>query len=183
MECKAIIKDITPTLDGAVLILHISDPTGADELMGKELRLALKQWHRKRSLNANNYFYVLVGKLADRLNVSKSFVHNLMLRKYGQIQTIDERPVYVVIPETLETQAKVDEDDYTHLLPTDEVKIGKDGKAYRTYLMLKGSHELNSKEMGILIDGLVADCKDVGIETMTPAEIEQLKEKWGVDVG
>lgn len=183
MECKATIKDVTPTLDGAVLILHISDLTGADELMGKELRLVLKQWHRKRSLNANNYFYLLVGKLADRLNVSKSYIHNLMLRKYGQIQTIDERPIYVVIPESEETQAKVDEDDYTHLMPTAEVKIGKDGKAYRTYLMLKGSHELNSKEMGLLIDGLVADCKDAGIDTMTPDEIAELKQKWGVDVG
>lgn len=183
MECKATIKDVTPTLDGAVMVLHVANATGADELMGKELRLTLKQYYKKRSLTANNYFYALVGELADRLNVSKPYIHNLMLRKYGQIQTIDGRPIYVVIPETEETQNKVDEDEYTHLKPTAEVKIGKDGKAYRTYLMLKGSHELNSREMGLLIDGLVDDCKQQGINTMTANEIAELKQKWGVDVG
>lgn len=180
MESKAKIQSISATVDGAILILHIDNPNGVEELIDKDLRLVLKPHYRPRSLNANNYFYALVGELANKRNVSKAFMHNLMLRRYGQIQTIDGRPVYVVIPETEETQTKVDEDEYTHLRPTAEVKIGKDGKAYRTYLLLKGSHELDSKEMAILIDGLVDECKEQGIETMTPAMIEALKERWGI---
>jgi len=34
---------------------------------------------------------------------------------------------------------------------------------------------MDSKEMSNLIDGLVSECKEVGIETMTPQELKGLK--------
>ena len=36
--------------------------------------------------------------------------------------------------------------------------------------------------MSILIDGVVDECKAQGIDTMTPAEIEELKQRWGVEI-
>ena len=70
MECRATIKYVSPTLNGADLILHIDDPTGIEDLQEKDLRLKLTQWRNIRSLNANAYFHVLVGKLADELRMS-----------------------------------------------------------------------------------------------------------------
>ena len=102
-----------------------------------------------------------------------------MLRKYGQLQQIDGKPVWVVLPESEEVTKRVDEDETLHVRPTDEVKQGKDGKMYRTYLLLKGSHELNSKEFSILLDGIIADCKEQNIEVLPPAEIERMKKMWG----
>lgn len=183
METKGIIQAITPTLNGAVLMVQVNNTDGLNDLVNKDIRLKMTRWYNKRSITANNYFYVLIGQIADVLNVSKTYVHNKMLRQYGQLKLIDNKAVYVVIPETEETQRKVDEDEYTHLKPTSEVKVGKDGTLYRTYMMVKGSHELNTKEMGILIDGVVAECKELGIPTMTSTEIEMIKEKWGINVG
>ena len=34
--------------------------------------------------------------------------------------------------------------------------------------------------MSLLIDGTVADAKELGIETITPAEIAEMKERWGI---
>jgi hypothetical protein len=53
---------------------------------------------------------------------------------------------------------------------------------YRTYLLLKGSHELNSKEFSILLDGIIADCKEQNIEVLPPAEIEKMKKMWGIEL-
>jgi hypothetical protein len=76
----------------------------------------------------------------------------------------------------------VDEDETLHVRPTDEVKQGKDGKMYRTYLLLKGSHELNSKEFSILLDGIISDCHEANIQTATPQEIQMMKERWGIEI-
>ena len=45
---------------------------------------------------------------------------------------------------------------------------------YRTYIMLRGSSSYDTKEMARLIDGLVSECKEVGIETLPPDEVERM---------
>lgn len=181
MESRARIKLITSTIGGgADVVIHIDTPQ-LDDLIDKELRISLTRYRNKRSKDANAYFYVLVGKLADVMKVSKAYIHNLMLRKYGQIQTLDDRPVWVILPDTDEVAQEIDENDSVHLRPTSETKTGKDGRVYRTYLMLKGSHELDTKDMSTLIDGVVSECKEAGINTLTPAEIHELMERWNIE--
>lgn len=146
-----------------------------DNLYDKDIRVGLKPWREGRSRSANGYFFTLVDKLANALRVSKPYIHNLMLRKYGQLQRIDGKPIWVVLPENEEVAHKVDEDETLHVRPTDELREGKDGKMYRTYLLLKGSHEMDSQEFSILLDGIIADCHEQGIQTATPDEIAQMK--------
>jgi len=181
MELRGKLKYSAATLEGMDIILSVN-AADLEGLKDKDLRITLKQYRQGRSKNANAYFYALVGKLADVLNVSKAYVHNLMLRKYGQIETIDDRPVWVILPETEETALKVDEDDSIHLRPTSEIKEGKDHRMYRTYLLLKGSHQFDTKEMSILIDGIIAECKAAGINTLPTTEIEAMKQMWGVEI-
>ena len=45
---------------------------------------------------------------------------------------------------------------------------------YRTYMMLRGSHDYDTKEMSTLIDGVVSEAKELGIETMTPDRIKEM---------
>ena len=181
MELRGKLKYFAATLEGMDIILSVNaaDLSG---LKDKDLKITLKQYRQGRSKNANAYFYALVGKLADALHVSKAYVHNLMLRKYGQIETIDDRPVWVILPDTDETALKVDEDESIHLRPTSEVKEGKDKRMYRTYLLLKGSHQFDTKEMSILIDGIIEECKAAGINTLPTTEIEAMKQMWGVEL-
>ena len=80
----------------------------------------------------------------------------------------------MVLPDTESAQKAIDEAQSYHLKPTSQVKEGKGGVMYRTYMMLKGSSEYDTKEMSRLIDGLASECKEMGIETMPPEELERM---------
>lgn len=86
--------------------------------------------------------------------------------------------MYLVLPDTDEAERTALQADTFHIKPTSDVRLGKDDKMYRTYVMLKGSHELDSAEMNRLIDGVLGECKEQGIPTDSPAEIERIKALW-----
>lgn len=177
------IKDIGRTLTGSLTITletRQMDTAEAMELSKLDgLDVEIKKRRKKRSLDANAYYWTLVSKIADALHVSKPYIHNCLLRKYGQIEVIGGQAVYTVIPDTAEAQKAVDEAQAYHLMPTSQVKEGKGGMMYRTYMMLKGSHEYDTKEMSHLIDGLVSECKEMGIETLPPEELERMMAAYG----
>ena len=132
---------------------------------GKKYAVEIKQYRPKRSLDSNALYWALVGKLADALHTSTAEIHNLMLRRYGQLERYGDELVRVVIPETEDTQKKTDQAETYHLKPTSHTRVGKDGRTYRTYLMLRGSSTYDTKEMTRLIDGLISECNDAGIDT------------------
>jgi hypothetical protein len=65
-----------------------------------------------------------------------------------------------------------------HLQPTTEYSVGDDGILYYRYKVMRGSHTYNTKEMSVLIDGVVQEAKELGIETLPDKEIERLKSLW-----
>lgn len=142
------------------------------------LDIELKRHRKKRSLNANSYYWVLITKIAAAIKSSVPEVHNRMLRRYGQIQILDGQGVYLTLKDTEAVRAWVEASEEVHLRPTDELRKGKDGNLYRTYMMLKGTHEYDSKEMSVLINGVVDEARDLGIETLTPAELDGMLKQW-----
>ncbi|MDQ9744386.1 hypothetical protein RF397_17385, partial [Acinetobacter baumannii] len=44
----------------------------------------IKEYRKKRSLDANAYCWKLIGDIADALRTSKEEVYLLMLKRYGQ---------------------------------------------------------------------------------------------------
>ncbi len=132
--------------------------------LDKDKKYELKEYKEKRSLNANAYFWVLVGKLADVMRLKKDEVYLKMLRDYGQSMLI---PVL--------KGEKPDGYFKYHEYETSSILNGKEADWYRVF---KGSSEFNTKEMSILIDGIVQECKEQGIETLPPNELKSLKESW-----
>lgn len=152
---------------------------GYDKIKDLEkLSVKIVKYSKKRSLDANAYYWQLLSKVAEVMKMSKPFAHNYFLRKYGQIEIFDGQAVFVVIPDTEEAEIRVFEEETYHLKPTSQVKVGKDGRMYRTYMMLRGSSNYNTKEMSELIDGLVTEAKENGIETLPPDELERMKAMW-----
>ena len=138
------------------------------------INIKLSEHKKGRSLNANAYYWSLNDKLAKFLRISRNYCHNVMLRRYGTLMMVDDSPVYLLIPDTDEAQRKADEAETFHVKPTSNVRTGKDGKMYRTYMLLKGSHEYDTAEMAALISGLRDECTNVGIPVETPDEIANL---------
>jgi hypothetical protein len=179
METKGKIREINLDWKTRKTIVTVEVDTRPDEvekLTDLDLTVVLKQFRQKRSLEANGYYWIMLTQLADKLNVSNPFMHNQLLRRYGQPQVIDNKMVYLVLPDSDEGAKIADEAETFHIKPTSQVKEGVDGRNYRTYIMLKGSSEYNTKEMSTLINGLIDECKQVGIETITPAELERMME-------
>lgn len=182
MLCRGMIKSLNldwKTRKPEITLRIDARPEDVERLRETVLSVELKKYRKKRSLDANAYYWKLVGELAGVIGQSNAWIHNDMLRRFGQIEIIDGKGVYIVIPDTDEAQKTVDEAQSYHLKPTSDVKPGKGGVMYRTYMMLRGSSSYDTKEMSKLINGLVNECRDHGIETMTPEELKRMIQVYG----
>lgn len=130
----------------------------------------------KRTKTQNAYYWQLVGKVADKLRESKSRVHNEMLRSYGQLMYIDGQLVTTYIPDTDEAERTALEAVEFHIKPTSQVRMGVKGQLLRTYVLLKGSSDYTTEEMSVLVDGIISEAKQLDIETMTPDELERMRQ-------
>lgn len=178
MEFKGIVKqlyiDIETNCLNVVIQTERSKATAFETLKGKDLRVKAVQWRNKRSLDANAYYWLLLSKLAEVLNISKPCAHNMMLRKYGQVVIIDGKKVHIPLPDTDNAEETALEASTYHLRPTSQVIAGTDGIDYRTYQMLKGSSEYDTREMHELINGLISDCNELMIETISKEELDYI---------
>lgn len=150
-----------------------------DEIKDSKLCIEAKKYREKRSLNANSYFHVLVGKLADELRISKPRCKNILLSRYGQPYLLENDAPAVIKSNVPASQ--ILELEEPHCFPCGS-KI-ENGQEVTFYKMLRGSHTYDTREMSILIDGTVEECKDMGIETLTPNELAKLKSLWGAKNG
>lgn len=109
-----------------------------EELKGCEkLSFEIKRFRRRRSLDANAYYWVLCTKLAGVLHTSNEEVHNEMLCSYGQPEIFEGKAAYITIPDTENAENKVKHAMDYHLKPTSQVREGLDGVMYRTYRLMR----------------------------------------------
>lgn len=166
---KAIIADLRQNrIEGVgyiTLKVNVSDMANVESLTGLELEATLKRYSKGRSLNANAYYWSLCNQLASRFGVTNAWMHNSLLQRYGTYAEFGGQCAFVSLPEDTDVM----ENEMVHLKPT-----GEPGE----FILLKGSHEYNQTEMARLIDGLVSECKEQGIETKSKEEIERMLALW-----
>ena len=124
----------------------------------------IKEHREKRSLTANSYLWLLIGKLADVLRTSKDEVYIEMLKRYGQGEYVSVRS----------------DIDVSGLFKYYEERgrASLDGREFTHYMVFRGSSEYDTREMSVLIDGVISECKELDIETLPDWELERLKEDW-----
>ena len=130
----------------------------------REKLFEIKPYRQKRSLNANSYAWVLINEIANRLRTSKDEVYLEMLKRYGQSKVI----------------SVLSEIDISRFVKYYE-EIGKghvEGKEFTHYRCFIGSSEYDSREMAILIDGIVDEAKELGIDTLPTTAMERMKALW-----
>ena len=121
----------------------------------------IKEKKSKRSLTANAYYWSLLNQLASVMRMDNQECHFLMLQRYGQYEVISVR-------------SDIDLQGYFKYYK--EIGHGTvQGKDFCHYKIYKGSSQMDSKEFSILLDGVRSECEEVGIPTLTPSEIAQLK--------
>ena len=111
---------------------------------------------RGRSLDANAYFHKLCTLLAQAQTPPISMIRakNMMIADYGQPEYIDDEPVII-----------------KSNLPPD--KMGDMEYIHTSCFRIKDEND--SVEFAKLLEGTIQECKNVGIETLPPVEIERMK--------
>ena len=134
----------------------------------EKLKVTAAKYRKKRSLDANAYLWVLLQKMAGALNTSKDELYLEILSKYGVFTHIIVKPH--IVPRVIQ--------EWRTVKNLGEVTVnGQSGVQLQCYF---GSSTYDTKEMSILIDGVVSECKELGIETLTPIKLEEMKRNWGV---
>lgn len=181
IDAKGRITSITSEYFSDNTLITVALDKVSDDTLSKlqnnvdyQISIALPTEKKKRSLTANAYFHVLVGKYAESLTISKARAKNELICKYGQVELIDDEPMIYKSNAPVEYMR---EQEFIHALP---VKFSEEnGKSVTFYKLYRGSHTYNVNEMRLLIEGTVADCKELGIDTETNTSINKMLEAWG----
>lgn len=140
---------------GLNLNLIIYDvPEVLDEVskMSGEVDVTVKGLKHKRSKNANDYFWEIVGQMADKLNSTKEEIYFKQLKRYGQGITV-----------TVKEGTDISRAGFKYFERLqDGLHNGVKFVAYRVFI---GSSQYNTQEMSVLIDGTIQDAKELGIQT------------------
>ena len=135
---------------------------------GKELTVEVKMYRVKRSLDSNAYLWVLLSKMADVMKTTKDELYIEVLSRYGVFTHIVVKPDVV---SRVISQWKV-------VRELGEVTInGTKGQQLQCFF---SSSSYDSKEMSVLIEGVISECKELDIETITKRELELMNSQWGI---
>ena len=139
------------------------------ELIPKMLNLPhdkiyeLKEHKKKRSLDANAYYWSLINQLANKLNLGNEELHFKMLQDYSQV---------MIVPLTPSQNPK------GYFKYYEEYQKGKiKGQEIIQYKVYLPSSEMNSKEFWLLLQGLESECREQGIETLEERKVREMIER------
>ena len=130
----------------------------------KEKVFEIKEYKEKRNNDQNAKYWKLLNELALKLKISVEELHFQMLKFYSQRYQI-------LIP----TETSIRGIEYYEKKST----IKKDNKLFDVYIIYTPSHELNTEEFSLLLEGLCNECKEQGIETKSPEELSMDKQLRG----
>ena len=137
-------------------------PESLEKYQDKELEISVKQYRKKRSIDANACLWGCLGKIAEALQTDNWSIYLYMLERYGKYTYV------LVAPEAVEAVK----------LQWRETKVvGEvmhDGRKMVQMLCFFGSSTYDSKEFSRLLDGVISDMKEMHLETPADDEMRAL---------
>lgn len=141
------------------------------------LSIKIDIYREKRSLDANRYLWKLCSMIADKLSDdgvphTKEEIYRKAIKARGICREQGELPI-----DFAKTSRTAWEMLGTGWI-TEQVDFEPDGERVivRYYY---GSSTYNTKQMSRIIDWLVVECQNLGVETKSQAEIDSLLQSWG----
>lgn len=139
---------------------------------GRAYELSLKEHRKKRSMNANAYFWTLVDALAEVLGESPRDVYRSYIPDIG-----GNSSVVTVQADLVEDLGRMWCEGHDGRMYVD---MGESwtNPGYHDVRVYKGSSDYNSQQMSRLIDLVIEDCKAQGIDTVSDKEKQAMLEAW-----
>lgn len=164
MEFIGKIESIAYNLSGGVQVTLAADIKAEKLMQLKDIKLDVKmsRHRKKRSVSANSLMWVYLQKMAEVLQSDKWSVYLQILKKYGQFTYVVVKPQAV--------------DDFVKNWRESEVlgEIEVNGNKGVQILCYFGSSTYDTKDFSFLLNGLIEECKEIGIETISDEEFERL---------
>ena len=170
-----------------ITIIAPGDQLGAARRMCREIESVLEsdkpveitaeRHYPKRSMDANAYCWVLLDKLAvalsdDRRTVSPEEVYQQIIPNVG-----GNSRILPIRDDAVEEWKRIWGGKGTGWTCEDMWPCSN-LSGYHNVRCFYGSSVYDTKQMSRLIDLVVQECKEQGIETKTPEELARLKELW-----
>jgi hypothetical protein len=134
---------------------------------GHQLSVEIKQWRQRRSLDANAYLWVILNEMASAIGTSKDELYLEMLSRYGVF-------THVVVKPNVAERVK---QEWRTCRELGEVTVnGKSGIQLQCFF---GSSTYDSKEFSTLLNGVISEAKELGIDTISESEKQRLLSGWG----
>jgi RIO-like serine/threonine protein kinase len=150
------IKDLSVDRHGkTILMLEINERQAAEALydelnLCEKCEITVKKWREKRSLDANALMWKACSVIADEIGSSKDEVYYEMLKKYGQS--------FVVKIKNCDAERFLRQ--YKYAEQHEKLPAEEHAQYFRVCV---GSSNYNTKEMSILIDGILSEIEQMGI--------------------
>lgn len=159
---------LTIEADGSAQALH---QMFGDLKASERLTFKVGKFRQKRSLDANAYAWVLMGRIAEKTNVPTSKIYRAAIKEVGgnyDVVCVQDKAVEKLRDVWMQNGLG---------WQTDTMPSKVDGCT--NVLLYYGSSTYDTAQMARLIDIIVQDCHSLGIETRSPEEIESLINSWG----
>lgn len=169
METTGRLKNVTIDWETNNLIVSFeigTVPKDIHDLKDCLLDITAKKHRNRRSKNANALLWQCIGKMAASLQADKWDVYLKMLRRYGEFNYVIIRPDAV---EMMKRQWRECEE----LGP-----ISVNGKNGVQMIAYYGSSTYDTKQFARLLDGVISEMDDMGLETPTSEEMRRSLETW-----
>ena len=168
---KGIIKEITITdfeKRIALAKIEIKGENNCNELLkykNENKFVEIKEHKDLRSLDANGYMWVLLTKLQEKIGAPKEEIYKSYIQKIGNAEILP------VKNEAVDKFCKAwRKNGLGWLTDTTQSKLN----GFTNVIAYYGTSLYNTSEMSRLLDEIIKDCQEQGIETKTKKEIESL---------
>lgn len=141
-------------------------PTIYDKTKDKELNIDIKQFREGRSKDANALLWACIGEIAVALRTDKWSVYLLMLKRYGQY-------TYICVPPQAVDMVKR---QWREVEEIGDIKIN--GRDAIQLLCYYGSSTYDTKQFSALLDGVISEMQEIGLEMPTSEEMRHCLEEW-----
>ena len=136
----------------------------------KKVEVEFKQHRKKRSLDANSYCWIIAEKIAKVIGNTKEYVYKEAIKQVGDFE---------ILPIKDEVVEKWMKNWETKGLGWQSIILDKSNvEGYTNTINYYGSSTYDTKQMSLLLEEIVHQAKELGIDTMTDREKEELISKW-----
>ncbi len=167
----------TQDSDGFWLCLRVNNHQAARKLCNamsqrpdKKYQAEIKEYRKKRSLDANAYCWVLLHKLSAAIGLPAQEIYKKLIPDIGgnsEIVCVQEQAADRLVKLWNRNGIGWVTESFPSKIP-----------GCINVILYSGSSSYDSAQMSRLVDLVVQECKQLDIETATPDELATMKARW-----